>query len=96
MIDDAYNTAISDHNNDDNDPTLSGSHLLASFKKVRPSLSHEDIAFYESVYARYYVTTSTTTDSNTIIIRFRQVSGDTNYPVADSGNDINRQRVALK
>ena len=34
--------------------------------------------------------------SYTIIIRFRQVSGDTNYPVADSGNDINRQRVALK
>ena len=34
--------------------------------------------------------------TNIIIIRFRQVSGDTNYPVADSGNDINRQRVALK
>ena len=45
MIDDAYNTAISDHTTLD-DPILRGCHLLASFKKVRPSLSHDDIAFY--------------------------------------------------
>ena len=54
MIDGAYNIAISDHINSNNDsPILRDNHLLESFKKVRSSLSLEDIAFYESVYARY-------------------------------------------
>jgi len=75
--------------------------MLRSFERLRPSLSSDDLQFYDSVYSRFTHQSSgkgsdysIADNSNDVA---KQSSGKgSDYSIADNSNDVTKQRVALK
>jgi len=89
LVNDAYHEAIKNNSrnssheldlwSDGHSVLIQSRDLLRSFERLKPSLSSQDLQFYDSVYTR-----------------FRHQNDESDYSVADSSNDIAKQRLALK